>query len=139
MTIEQTLREGQEDYDWSRQVAVQRLAALAWLEHAEGNEPGALRSMRAAADLEDGIEKHPVVTPGPVLPARELLGELFMELDEPALALPRIRKSFEDFSESIQCDLWRRACGRTFAQSKEGGRTLFGVASAMRACRHSEA
>ena len=46
-----------------------------------------MRSMRAAADLEDTMEKHPV-TPGPVLPARELLGELLMELDQPARALP---------------------------------------------------
>jgi tetratricopeptide (TPR) repeat protein len=89
--IEQTLRQRQEDYDWSRQVAVQRLAALAWLQHVEGNQLSALRSMRAAADLEDGMEKHPV-TPGPVLPARELLGELFMELDEPARALPEFEK-----------------------------------------------
>jgi tetratricopeptide (TPR) repeat protein len=41
--------------------------------------------MRAAADLEDKAEKHPV-TPGPVLPARELLGDLLMELDQPAAA-----------------------------------------------------
>ena len=43
--------------------------------------------MRAAADLEDTTEKHPV-TPGPVLPARELLGELFMELHQPDRAFP---------------------------------------------------
>ena len=89
--IEQTLRQRQENYDWSRQVAVQRLAALAWLQHVEGDQLSALGSMRAAADLEDGMEKHPV-TPGPVLPARELLGELFMELDEPARALPEFEK-----------------------------------------------
>jgi hypothetical protein len=50
-----------------------------------GNEEAALRWMRSAADMEDKTDKHPV-TPGPVLPARELLGELFMELDQ--LALP---------------------------------------------------
>ncbi len=43
--------------------------------------------MRAAADLEDAMQKHPV-TPGPLLPARELLGELLMELNQPARALP---------------------------------------------------
>ena len=47
--------------------------------------------MRSAADLEDRTDKHPV-TPGPVLPARELLGELFMELDQPALALPEFEE-----------------------------------------------
>jgi hypothetical protein len=70
---------------------VQRLAALAWVEHAEGNQQSALRSMQAAADLGDKTEKHPV-TPGPVLPARELLGELLMELDQPARALPEFEK-----------------------------------------------
>jgi tetratricopeptide (TPR) repeat protein len=89
--IEQTIRQRQEDYDWSAQVEVQRLTVLAWLKHAEGNEESALRSMRAAADLEDTMQKHPV-TPGPVLPARELLGELLMELDQPARALPEFEE-----------------------------------------------
>ncbi len=89
--IEQTVREREQDYDWGEQVEVQRLTALAWLKHAEGNQASALRSMRAAADLEDGTEKHPV-TPGPVLPARELLGELLMELDQPKRALPEFER-----------------------------------------------
>jgi tetratricopeptide (TPR) repeat protein len=55
-----------------------------------------LRSMRAAAQLEDTIEKHPV-TPGPVLPARELLGELLMELDQPARALPEFEAALRSF------------------------------------------
>ena len=36
--------------------------------------------MRAAADLDDATEKHPV-TPGAILPAREQLGELLLELE----------------------------------------------------------
>ena len=47
--------------------------------------------MSAAADLEDKTEKHPV-TPGPLLPARELLADLLMELDQPAKALPEYEK-----------------------------------------------
>jgi predicted Zn-dependent protease len=77
----------EQGYSWSAQVEVQRLAAWAWCAHAEGDNAGALRWMRSAADLEDKTDKHPV-TPGPVLPARELLGELLMELDQPALAFP---------------------------------------------------
>jgi tetratricopeptide (TPR) repeat protein len=42
--------------------------------------------MRAAADHEDRTEKH-VVIPGPVMPAREFLGDLLMELGRPAEAL----------------------------------------------------
>jgi cytochrome c-type biogenesis protein CcmH/NrfG len=47
--------------------------------------------MRTAADREDSTEKHPV-TPGPIFPAREQLGELLLELNEPAQAL----QAFED-------------------------------------------
>ena len=73
-------------YDWASQVELQRLSADAWRLHAEGAHDEALRTMRLAADLEDKTEKHPV-TPGAVLPARELLADLLMELDSPRLAL----------------------------------------------------
>ena len=89
--IEQALRSSQQGYDWASRVRVQRLTVAAWVEHAKGNQEAALRSMRAAADLEDSTEKHPV-SPGPVLPARELLGDLLMELDQPARALLEFEK-----------------------------------------------
>jgi predicted Zn-dependent protease len=89
--LENALRQTQEGYDWASQIEVQRLGVSAWVEHAEGKQETAMRSMRAAANLEDRIEKHPV-TPGPVLPARELFGELLMELDQPARALPEFER-----------------------------------------------
>lgn len=85
--IHQALIQREQEYDWSSQVEVQRLSASAWAAHAERDNDWALRSMRSAADLEDKTAKHPVA-PGPVLPARELLGELLMETDRPALAFP---------------------------------------------------
>ena len=48
----------------------------------------AIRQMREAAGLEDKSDKHPV-TPGPVLPAPEVLGDLLMEMNRPDLALPK--------------------------------------------------
>ena len=68
------------------QVAVQINASEAWIEYKKGNNEKALALMNAAADAEDATEKHPV-TPGPVIPARELLGELLLEMDQPALSL----------------------------------------------------
>jgi hypothetical protein len=68
------------------QVAVQIKAAEAWIQYKQGNNDKALELMRAAADMEDATEKHPV-TPGAVIPARELLGELLLEMNKPALAL----------------------------------------------------
>ena len=84
--IRQALAEAKGGYDWAKQVEIKHLAAGAWLAHAEGKHEEALRLMRAAADLEDATEKHPV-TPGALLPAREQLGELLLELKQPAVAL----------------------------------------------------
>jgi tetratricopeptide (TPR) repeat protein len=66
------------DYDWSGAVAVQRDAAEAMLAFAEGRKAEALRALRKAADQEDYIGKH-AVSPGPILPVRELLGDLLLE------------------------------------------------------------
>jgi hypothetical protein len=65
---------GQQAY-WSTQVRVQRLAAGAWVDLAAGDTVAALHGAARAADLDDGLAKHPV-TPGAVLPARELYGDL---------------------------------------------------------------
>jgi tetratricopeptide (TPR) repeat protein len=89
--MQKSLAAAKEDY-WATQVEIQRLGASAWLAHAEGKRDEALKLMRAAADLEDTTEKHPV-TPGAVLPARELLGELLLELREPQQALKEFEAS----------------------------------------------
>jgi hypothetical protein len=74
-----------DDY-WAGQVKVQQLAVAAWIAQGEGRGDEALKSMRSASDLEDASEKHPV-TPGQALPARELLGDLLLERNDPAHAL----------------------------------------------------
>ena len=75
---------------WSNQIEVQQLAVVAWATLAQGNRDDALKYMRGASDLEDSMEKHPV-TPSPIVPARELLGDMLLELGQPADAL----KAFE--------------------------------------------
>jgi tetratricopeptide (TPR) repeat protein len=82
----QALAEVKGGYDWAKQVEIARRVASAWLAHAEGRREESLRLMRAAADSDDATEKHPV-TPGALLPAREQLGELLLELKQPAEAL----------------------------------------------------
>jgi len=89
------LRDGltaKKDSYWSNQVEVQRLAVNGWIALAQGEKDEALKSMRAAADLEDSMEKH-IVTPGPVVPARELLGEMLLEVGQPADALQAFEAS----------------------------------------------
>ena len=68
------------------QVAVQLKASQAWIEYKEQHNEKALELMKEAADMEDGMEKHPV-TPGEVIPARELYGEMLLQLNKPELAL----------------------------------------------------
>jgi tetratricopeptide (TPR) repeat protein len=83
--IRQALVQAKDAY-WADQVEIQRRAASAWLALAEGDRQKALELMRSAADLEDSTEKHPV-TPGSILPAREMLGDLLLETGQPAKAL----------------------------------------------------
>lgn len=79
---------------WADPVEVQRRGAAAWLAAAEGRKDEALTLMRSAADLDDATDKHPV-TPGAVLPARELLGDLLVELGRPAEAVAEYKASLK--------------------------------------------
>ena len=71
---------------WPGAAESHRLSVAAWVARAEGKNDQALELMRSASDLEDKIDKHPV-SPGYILPARELLGDMLMELNQPAKAL----------------------------------------------------
>jgi hypothetical protein len=71
---------------WAEQVRIQQLGVRAWLALADGKSDEALGVLREAADREDKTEKAPV-TPGPILPAREQLGEMLLELKQPQAAL----------------------------------------------------
>jgi len=83
--IREHLVKAGENY-WGLQVEIQELGVRAWATLVEGKKEEALRQMKSAAELEDGTEKS-AVTPGPLAPARELLGEMLLELNEPAQAL----------------------------------------------------
>ncbi len=84
-TLREALAQAKQGY-WGDQVEVQRRAAAGWMARAEGKNDEALALLRGAADLEDSMEKHPV-TPGSILPAREMLGDLLLDLGQPKLAL----------------------------------------------------
>jgi tetratricopeptide (TPR) repeat protein len=84
------LKEKGEAY-WAQQVAIQGEEAGGWVAFAEHRTYDALRLLRMAADHEDAAEKHSV-TPGAVRPARELLGDLLMEMHEPKEALRTYRQ-----------------------------------------------
>jgi len=97
------------DSYWATIVEAQRLAASAWIARAEGRNDEAVRLAREAAELEESVEKHPV-TPGPLLPARELEGDLLLELGRAGEA----HRSYE----------------MTLAREPRRARALFGAARA---------
>jgi len=77
---------------WANQAEIQRLAVTGWIARAEGKNDDAVALLRQAADKEDATEKHPV-TPGAIQPAREMLAELLIDLNQPAKALAEFEAS----------------------------------------------
>jgi hypothetical protein len=71
---------------WSEQADIQRRVALAWQTYARGQRDEGIAQLRAAADAEDLTDKASV-TPGPLAPARELLGEMLLEAGRAGEAL----------------------------------------------------
>jgi tetratricopeptide (TPR) repeat protein len=74
------------DEYWASQVNIQRLGADAWVMFAKGMKDAALKQMRETADMEDLTDKS-AVTPGPIAPAREMLGYMLLENGQPKEAL----------------------------------------------------
>ena len=77
---------------WAQQVRIQAMEAVAWLAQAKGRPDDAQRLLRGAADEEDGIEKLPV-TPGPIIPAREQLGDLLLLQHQPDQAVKEFQNA----------------------------------------------
>jgi tetratricopeptide (TPR) repeat protein len=87
--LEAGLRAAGNEY-WATQTEILRREVTAWTLHAEGRAEEAVAMIREAADQEDAVQKLPV-TPGPIVPAREQLGYLLLEENQPELA----RREFE--------------------------------------------
>jgi tetratricopeptide (TPR) repeat protein len=83
---------GLQDAYWAEQVDIQWRVASAWAAYAEGRHGDAVDAMGAAAALEDATDKS-AVTPGPLAPARELLGEMLLEAGDAAAALEAFESS----------------------------------------------
>lgn len=109
------LKATKSDY-WANEVEVMRLVSVAWAVLAQRNSEEALALMRQAADIEDRSEKN-IVTPGRLLPARELLGDMLMELKRPAEAL----KEYE-VSQQREPNRYRGLYGAGQAAAQSGNR-----------------
>jgi tetratricopeptide (TPR) repeat protein len=93
--LRDTMVAQKKDY-WIEQANIQVDALTAWVARAEGKNEDAVRLLRAAADREDKTEEH-VMMPGRVIPVREMLGELLLDLQQPKAALAT-------FEQSLQAD-----------------------------------
>jgi tetratricopeptide (TPR) repeat protein len=83
--VRDTLERRGETY-WREIVEAQRLSVAAWIALGEGNAAEALALVARAAEIEERVDKHPV-TPGPILPAREMEGDMLLQLERPAEAM----------------------------------------------------
>jgi tetratricopeptide (TPR) repeat protein len=109
------LRTAKSDY-WANEVEVMRLSSVAWVALGQKRGDEALALMRQAADMEDRSEKN-IVTPGRLLPARELLGDMLMELQRPV-------EAFKEYASSQQREpsRYRGLYGAGHAAAQSGNR-----------------
>jgi tetratricopeptide (TPR) repeat protein len=89
--IVDTLNAAKDKY-WATEVEVQRLGATAWVAYAKGDRQTALQLMQSAAALEDKSEKA-AVSPGRLVPAHELLGDMLLESNRPGDALAEYERA----------------------------------------------
>jgi tetratricopeptide (TPR) repeat protein len=106
-----------EEAYWTEQVDIQRRIALSWIAFAEGRKDEAIALLRSAADVEDATDKS-AVTPGPLAPARELLGYMLLEAGQPQEA----RTAF-DATMKKEPGRFRALYGAARAASAAGDRT----------------
>jgi hypothetical protein len=91
--LQQRLADAREAY-WAEQVAIQHVEASAWRDFAAGRKQEALMQMRRAVEREAATEKS-AVSPAPLAPARELLGDMLLELGRPGEALAQFEASLK--------------------------------------------
>lgn len=115
--LRDAMREAADPY-WTEQIEIQRLVAAAWKAFAEGRQDEALGELKAAADREDATDKS-AISPGPLAPAREQLGEMLLEMNRPADAL----KAFEATTVK-EPNRFRGVYGAARAAESAGNRDL---------------
>jgi tetratricopeptide (TPR) repeat protein len=120
--IRTRLEKAKENY-WAGQVEIQRLEVNAWSSLAEGHKDAALTTMKSAAEMEDGTEKS-AISPGPLAPARELFGEMLLEIDQPAQALEQFEATLKKEPNRFRA-LYGAARAAQLSGKREASRKYF--------------
>lgn len=102
----------------ANQVMIQTKAAQAWLYFAEGNNEAAIALMEEASKMESATAKHPV-TPGEVLPASELLGDMYLAMRKPAQALEAYQLNLRDHPNRFN-GIYGAAVASKMLEDREG-------------------
>jgi tetratricopeptide (TPR) repeat protein len=131
--IQERLSEAHELY-WEGQVEIQATAVAAWAALAAGRIEEALQQMQMAADKEDRTEKS-AVTPGPLSPARELLGYMLLEMNRPTEALRQFEQALKREPRRFR-SLYGAAHAAQLSGSIELSRRYFG--ELLTVCAHSD-
>jgi len=92
--LQKTFTDSESNKYWINQIEIQKKVVKAWELYAQNEMEKSLETMIAAADLEDATEKSPV-TPGQLLPAREMLGDLLLDMNKPKEALKQYELTLE--------------------------------------------
>ena len=124
------LEQAQQSY-WAEQVEVQILGAQAWMAQGQGNKDEALKFMRAAADLEDGSEKH-VAMENRLYPMRELLGDMLREQGQPAAALKEYEVSMKNAPNRLRGYYGAAKAAEAVGEKKKGATYMRSLAQLTR-------
>jgi hypothetical protein len=131
--IQERLSRAHEPY-WARQVEIQATAVAAWSALVTGKSEEALRQMDSAAKLEDATEQS-AVTPGPLSPARELLGEMLLEMNEPGEALVQFEATLKKEPRRFR-SLYGAARAAQLSGSRDASQKYF--RELLSVCAHSD-
>jgi tetratricopeptide (TPR) repeat protein len=114
---------------FARQAGMQLEVVRGFVAFGEGRSDEAERLLRAAADADDALGKHPV-SPGSLLPARELLGDLLLERGKPREALVEYEACLK-LNPGRLNSLYGAGRAAERAGEKDAARTYYGQLAAM--------
>ncbi len=131
--IRMRMEKANESY-WAGQVEIQRLEVNAWKCLAEKRKDLALTMMKSAAEMEDRTDKS-AITPGSLAPARELLGEMLLEINEPVQALEQFEATLKKEPNRFRA-LYGAARAAQLSGNREASDKYFG--QLLKVCEHAD-
>src|SRR5216684_479588 len=131
--IRMRMEKANESY-WAGQVEIQLLEVNAWKCLAEKRKDLALTMMKSAAEMEDRTDKS-AITPGSLAPARELLGEMLLEINEPVQALEQFEATLKKEPNRFRA-LYGAARAAQLSGNREASDKYFG--QLLKVCEHAD-